>query len=166
MGKHLIIILDACRYDALKQELPKYTEKFILFPIYSGSHNTPSFYTNITCVNDFVLLTANPTPLYHNQGFKWKRVVHTKSIDPFENVKDCLELLKTEDKVYLHLIPPHTPWQGAEGRNVYEALMEKLNFSMELNQERRNFGPVGIESQVYQSVGKKEAHKYLSLIHI
>jgi len=160
VSKHLIILLDACRYDALKNELPKYTRNFILFPVYSGSHNTPTFYKNITNVEDFVLLTANPTPFYHKQEHKWKRVIHTKSIDPMDNLKECIELLKSEDKVFLHLIPPHVPWQGAEGRNVYKALMERLNFSMELKQERRNFGPIGIESQVYQSIGKKEAYKY------
>jgi len=160
MGKHLVIILDACRYDALKNELPKYTRNFILFPVYSGSHNTPTFYKNITNVEDFVLLTANPTPLYHNQGYKWKRVIHTKSVDPMDNLKECVELLKTEDKIYLHLIPPHVPWQGKEGREVYKNLMKELDFSMRLNANGRNFGPVGIEEKIYQRIGAERSRRY------
>ena len=80
MSKHLVIILDACRYDALKQELPKYTNRFLLLPIYGSSHNTPTFYKNITAVQDFVLMTANPTVTYEGEAYKWKRVIHTKSI--------------------------------------------------------------------------------------
>ena len=160
MSKHLIILLDACRYDVLKNELPKYTNNYILFPLFSGSHNTPSFYKNITNVEDFVLLTANPTPLYHNQEYKWKRVIHTKSIDPMDNLKECVELLKTEDKIYLHLIPPHVPWQGKEGKEVYKNLMKELDFSIRLNADGRNFGPVGIEERIYQRVGAEQSRRY------
>lgn len=160
MSKHLVIILDACRYDALKQELPKYTNNFLLFPIYSGSHNTPTFYKNITGVEDFVLLTANPTVAYIGETHKWKRVIHTKSIDPFDNIRDCIELLKSEDKVYLHLIPPHIPWLGREGRVKYKSLMKKLNFSMNLKPNKRHFGPVGIEREIYHAVEADEAWQY------
>jgi len=68
MSKHLVIILDACRYDALKTELPKYTKDFVLFPVYSASHNTGSFYKNITSVEDFVLITANPHRSFTNKN--------------------------------------------------------------------------------------------------
>jgi len=160
MSKNLVIILDACRYDALKQELPKYTNNFLLFPMYSSSHNTPTFYKNITGVEDFVLLTANPTVAYIGEMHKWKRVIHTKSIDPFDNIRDCVELLKNEDKVYLHLIPPHAPWLGKEGKEKYKNLMKELKFSVNLNPERRHFGPVGIESKIYSSIGAEEGRKY------
>jgi len=160
MSKQLIILLDACRYDALKSELPKYTRNFILFPMYSGSHNTPTFYKNITNVEDFVLLTANPTPFYHRQEYKWKKVIHTKSINPIDNLKECVELLKSEDKVYLHLIPPHIPWQGEAGKEVYKILMQKLKFSMRLETNGRHFGPIGIENQIYQIIGRELARKY------
>ena len=155
-----MIILDACRFDALQNELPKYTNRYILFPIYSSSFNTPSFYKNITNVSDFVLLTANPTPLYINQEYKWKRVIHTKSIDPFENIKSCIELLKSEDKVFLHLIPPHTPWQGEEGKYAYKNLMKQLKFSINLSSSGRHFGPVGIEAKIYQTIGSELGWKY------
>jgi len=158
--RELVILLDACRYDTLKQELPKYTHNYILFPIYSGSHNTPTFYKNITGVEDFVLLTANPTPLYINQEYKWKRVIHTKSIDPFDNVKDCIELLESEDKVYLHLIPPHLPWQGERGRLIYKNLMKTLEFSINPKPQGRHFGPVGIEEKIYRAVGEEQAREY------
>jgi len=124
--------------------------------MYSGSFNTPSFYQNITGVNDFILLTANPTPLYINQERKWKKVIHTKSIDPFENIKTCIELLNTEDKVFLHLIPPHTPWQGERGKEIYEKLMKDLRFSINLSTENRHFGPVGIEAKIYSKIGREE----------
>ena len=160
MSKQLIILLDACRYDALKSELPKYTENFILFPIWSSSHNTPTFYKNITGVSDFTLLTANPTVLYINEEYKWKQVIHTKSIDPFDNLRECLNLLKIEDRIYLHLIPPHTPWQGAEGKIRYEELQRLLRFSIQEKPVGRHFGPIGIEKKIYEQVGADLSRKY------
>jgi len=160
VNKHLVILLDACRYDALAESLPKFTDNYILIPIWSASHNTPTFYKNITGVSDFVLLTANPTVLYINEQHKWKRVIHTKSINPFDNLRECIELLKSENKIFLHLIPPHVPWQGEEGKIKYKNLMSTLRFEIQEKPEGRHFGPIGIESKIYEHVGSELARKY------
>ena len=158
--KQLVIILDACRFDILKTLLPRYTSRFLLYPIYSGSHNTPEYYQNITFVNDYVLVTANPTPLYHKQEHKWKRVIHTKSIHPDDNLKECLEILRTEERVVLHLIPPHIPWQGEKGKLKWEEMMEKLKFSMNLSPRQRSFGPLNIEEEIYKRFGNEVRFYY------
>ena len=158
MGKHLVIILDACRFDALKEELPHYTENFLIFPFVGASRNTPEYYRNITFVSDFTLVTANPTVLYVGQEQKWKRVIHTKSIDPEDNLQECLSVLKEEDKVLLHLIPPHAPWQGERGKAKWREVMRIFKFTMNLSGKQKYFGPP--HGKIFSQLGADVVRKY------
>ena len=158
MSKNLVIILDACRFDALKEELPHYTENFLIFPFVGASRSTPEYYRNITFVSDFVLVTANPTVLYVGQEHKWKRVIHTKSIDPEDNLRECLSVLKDEDNVLLHLIPPHAPWQGEKGREKWQEIMRIFKFTMNLSGKHKNFGPP--HEEIFRRFGREMVRKY------
>jgi len=129
MSKNLVIILDACRFDALKEELPRYTENFLIFPFVGASRSTPEYYRNITFVSDFVLVTANPVVTLSGNDGKWKRVIHAKSLDPNNNLKVCLDLLRYENKIVLHLIPPHLPWQGKGGQGSLRTVSEAAKLS-------------------------------------
>jgi len=157
-NKNLIIILDACRFDALKEALPNYTENFLIFPFVGASRSTPEFYRNITFVSDFVLVTANPFVLYANQEHKWKQVIHTKSIDPEDNLEECLAVLEKEDKVVLHLLPPHAPWQGKEGGARWKEIMRIFKFSMKLEGKHKDFGPP--HRQIFAKLGAETVRKY------
>ena len=159
----LIILLDACRYDYFKKEISSYTKDFILMPIRSWGFSTPEFYKNITGVSDFVLLTANPVVTLSGNDGKWKRVIHAKSLDPNNNLKACLDLLRYENKIVLHLIPPHLPWQGKEGREVFARLVKQLNYPIkqELNKYHDDALPLGIpEKLAYKAVGVEKARRY------
>ena len=158
MSKNLVIILDACRFDALKEELPHYTENFLIFPFVGVSRSTPEYYRNITFVSDFTLVTANPTVLYVGQEQKWKRVIHTKSIDPEDNLQECLSVLKEEDNVLLHLIPPHAPWQGEKGKAKWQEIMRIFKFSMNLKGAHKNFGPS--HERIFTQLGPNEVREY------
>ena len=152
------IILDACRYDIFSEVINNFENlKGRLNKVVSYGYNTLDFYNNLPDLKDIVLITANPYPLKIKH--KFKRVVLTPDINPKENIKFFLNIVKEQERknrYLLHLIPPHTPWQGERGKIYYRRFRDTYKIQESPNSYfKRGFGPIGIESKLYKFYGKE-----------
>lgn len=157
---NLYIILDAARFDVFKSSIKKFNIHGSLEKRQSLGRYTLEFYNNLY-EPDINIYTANPTPfLVKNKHFG--NITLTRNINPVDNIREFLENREKNKRYILHLIPPHVPWQGKEGKIAYQKFMKEKNWSDNANAigRGRHFGPMNIEQHLFQYYGRDKALYY------
>lgn len=126
-----MIVLDACRYDIFK-EINNINGS--LFRVNSESHQTSTWYENHWTKNfneDTILVSAHPMMWWTDIHKSFFKAIYVDSDnnnkdwkDPFYTFEKALEIRGDyfDKKLLIHLIPPHLPFRGVEGKKFNEKI--------------------------------------------
>lgn len=125
----ILIVLDACRYDYFCDSLFNTKLSGTLFKADSNSKNTEEWYYENWSEKhvDIILISANPhSKLSKCQGNFYKAVEvwnEDNWVYPEPALDVLIDLQEEYDKRFIvHLIPPHLPFIGIEGKDFLENL--------------------------------------------
>jgi len=131
----VLIVLDCCRYDAFMQVIDSYSSiNGTCLKVDSEALNTKQWYEYHwqpkAVHNDITIITAHPSIYryvhkYHKFFGDWniiklKEHSDTNWMHPNLTMKPFIDQQKIDRKYLVHLIPPHLPYIGNEGKNFLE----------------------------------------------
>lgn len=124
-----LIILDACRWDMFEKvnNIPGESQE-----VNSGAFNTSSWYKthwNPENAKNTILISAQPMAWWIkiNENFHSSFLVKGKDdwMNPKPTIDKALSLDKLDQRLLIHLIPPHLPYQGLKGKEFINRIGKK-----------------------------------------
>ena len=123
----VIVLLDACRWDVFEQVnyLPGNLQK-----VNSGAFNTSTWYKNHwnkDTAKNTVLISAQPMAFWIKAHKVFDNAILVKADDsswmhPRLTIDKALEMDGINQRLLVHLIPPHLPYQGQKGKKFLDRI--------------------------------------------
>jgi len=121
-----LIVLDACRYDVFSKLVVQSKLNGKLLKLLPDVINTKEWYKlNFGKKNnDIILVTGHPHPYWFKENFYRTIFLKKNWLKPEETLKEAVRIQEVYPKKrkLIHLVQPHIPFIGEEGRKLSEEL--------------------------------------------